>query len=474
MRRNKFVSGVFTQMAGSLGLNRYFVYLSLILVAVAILGSVYAYKVLIRPLGKELKPNAFTQDDQVIYGKETDDAQLGREETGLKQHEVISEKKTDSTARVKVTTSSTQSEELSGKTNTHSNLSIRLNMKSERGTDKSHSETSESPDYARKLIEGLFKNFSQKRTKDIDQTLRDLTREGELAVSAIREFFNSGEDGEFAKFTSLDLEDYRLMKFALLDALNQIGGDGALEVLVQRLQTTNDPEEIALLSKAVETHAPGMYRTEILTAAQEVLAEAFKNQKEVVGNILGLATVFAAYGDASIVADLEKVYPRFKTLSMMALAELPKGEGIPSLISIVEDPKTALNDKNFAWRMLAQASRVSPEASQVLVDMAWSNQITSNDFIRIAPTLGGKEYRLFYKFDNRFKVTRPYKSLPMTQSNLSAPKRWSDAEIDQRIELIDLLLETNPEPAVVKALEQAKDSLLEWRMISFIDGIRKK
>jgi hypothetical protein len=476
VKRNKFVSGIFNQMAESLGFNRYFVYLSLILVAVAILGLVYVYKVLIHPLGMELKSESFTPNNQVISEKETAYEQTSREETRPKQHEVMLGKtnvQKDSPARVKVKTSSTQSEESSGKTNIQKNTQIRLDVKPERLTDASYPDTSVSSDHAYELVEGLL-NISKKNTKEIEQIVRDLTREGELAVSAIREFFDSGDDVQFAKLSSLNPEAYRLMKFALLDALNQIGGDEALEILVCRLQTTNDPEEIAYLANAVETHEPGIYRAEILTAAQKVLLESFKAQNEVGKNITGLATVFAAYGDESVVADLEKVFPRFKTLSMMALAELPKGEGIPSLIRIVEDPKTSPNDKNFAWRMLAQASRVSPEASQVLVDMAWSNQITSNDFIRIASTLGGREYRLFDKFDKQLKVTGSYESLPVTQSNMSAPKRWSDAEIDQRIELIDLLLETKPEPAVVKALEQAKDSLFEWRMISFIDGVRKK
>lgn len=476
MKRNKFMSGIFAQKAGSLGFMRRYVSLTLIFVAVAILGLVYAYRVLIRPLETELKPGAFTQDSQVISGKETADEQLSLEETRPDQDEIMlgeTNTQTDSTARVKVTTSSTQSEKSSGKTNTHTNSSIRLDIKSERVTDESHFETSASPDNAVELVDELL-NISPKNTSHLEQTLRDLIREGDLAVQAIREFFDSGEDGEFVKARGLNSEDYRLMKFALLDALNQIGGDEALDVLVRRLQTANDPEELAFLAKVVETHKPEIHRAEILTAAQKVLGMAINDQKEVGDNISGLANVFAAYGDESVVADLEKAYPRFKTLSMMALAELPEGKGVSSLIRIVQDPMTSPNDKNFAWRMLAQASRVSSEASQVLVNMAWSNQITSNDFIRIASTLEGKEYRLFDKFDKGFKVTGFSKSLATNQSNLSAPKRWSDAEIDQRTELIDLLLETNPEPAVVKALIQAKETLFGWRMISFIDGLREK
>ena len=71
-------------------------------------------------------------------------------------------------------------------------------------------------------------------------------------------------------------------------------------------------------------------------------------------------------------------------------------------IRIVQDPMTPPNDKNFAFRMLAQASRVSPDASQALVDMAWSKQIKGSDFIRIASTLEGREYRLYDKFDKGF------------------------------------------------------------------------
>lgn len=112
-------------------------------------------------------------------------------------------------------------------------------------------------------------NISPKNISDLEHTLKDLIREGEPAAHAIREFFDSGEDGEFVRSRGLNPEDHRLMKFALLDALNKIGGDEALELLAQRLQTTNDPEEIAFLAKVMETHRPEMHRAEILTAAQK-------------------------------------------------------------------------------------------------------------------------------------------------------------------------------------------------------------
>ena len=125
--------------------------------------------------------------------------------------------------------------------------------------------------------------------------------------------------------------------------------------------------------------------------------------------------------------------------------------------------------------MLAQASRESPEASKMIVDAAYTNQITSYDFIRIASALGGRELRLNDQ-SSKSMVSKGTESanLVVTRSILNAPSKWSDVEIDQRLDLIDRLFETKPEPVVVDALQNAQASLLEWGDIPYIDGVRKR
>jgi hypothetical protein len=399
--------------------------------------------------GPELPTKAFDPDKQALSGKQTTAEPLSPKKMASKQPEVSR-----------------------GKTASQSNAAVGPDVNPTQSNGKPGLETPVSPispvssDYARELVKDLL----YIPPEEIKATLRKLVEQGELAVPAIREFLDSEEYGDLP-------EDYRALQLALLDALNQIGGDEALGILVQRLQTTTDPEEIALMAQGVEMHAPGVYREDILNAARKVMALATEDPQQVGSkNLLALSKVFAAYGDEGVVSDLEALYPQWKNFSMMALAELPGGEGIPSLTRIVEDPETAPNDRNFAWRMLAQASRVSPEAAQVLVDMAGSNQIPSEDFVKIASILGGKEYRLLDSqlFANVVRKGTRSGNLPVTHLDLSAPSRWSDAEIDQRLALIDQLLETKPESLVVFELEDARDSLSEWRATDFVDGVRRK
>lgn len=426
---------------------------TIILAAVIVLGMVLGYQVLRHPDKPESAPQVLAPDKHSLPGKKQ--GLPGMEPTT----EPLNAKKIPQR----------QSEIVSGKITKRQDLAAGTDVDQPAAFAESGPETPVSPVWvedARELVEDLL----HIPPEEIKQTLQAIVRLGESAVPAIREFLDSQEYGNLP-------ENYRALQLALLDALNQIGGQEALEILSRRLETTTDPEEIALLAQGVETHAPGVYREDLLNAARKVLALASEDPEQVDNkNLLALSKVFATYGDERVVYDLEALYPQRKTFSMMALAELPGGVGIPSLTQIVEDPETTPNDRNFAWRMLAQASRVSPEASQVLVDMAWSSQIPKDDFIKIASTLGGKEYRFLDSelFANVVRKGTRSGNLPVTHIDLSSPSRWSDAEIDQRVALIDRLLETKPESLVVFELEDARNSLLEWKEIDFIDGVRTK
>ena len=430
-------------------------YVSLIIVAIVAVGLVYGYQALTRPPETETAAAAFSPESKLAFSAE---------ETTAKQ-EAQPEQEKATPVQTAVQTKS----------------SVKATVRPTKPSAKSRIETPVSPEYARKLIEDL-KRIPPEDTRDIRRTLRELEQQGDLALPAIQEFLDS-EEAEYATdATEPDSEimaDYRSMQLMLLDALVQIGSEVALDIMAQRLQSTSDPEQIALLAKGMETHAPGIYQDEILTAARNSLAqvsESTSESKDAIGkNIVALATVFSTYGDDSVVVDLENIYPQWKTLSMMALAEIPEEKGIASLTRIVEDPVTTPSDRNFAWRMLAQASRESPEASKMIVDAAYTNQITSYDFIRIASALGGRELRLNDQ-SSKSMVSKGTESanLVVTRSILNAPSKWSDVEIDQRLDLIDRLFETKPEPAVVDALLNAQASLLEWGDIPYIDGVRKR
>jgi len=67
--------------------------------------------------------------------------------------------------------------------------------------------------------------------------------------------------------------------------------------MLQTLQTTALPSEIALLARNLEQQAPGQYRQETLSAVNEVLAMAEKDQlagSELIDQLLALASRPAA------------------------------------------------------------------------------------------------------------------------------------------------------------------------------------
>lgn len=123
---------------------------------------------------------------------------------------------------------------------------------------------------------------------------------------------------------------------------------------------------------------------------------------------------------------------------------------------------------DMALRYLAQASREYPEAGEALLRLAAANMISTSGLIQIATALGGTEYGLITKNSEFFLKSKA------EMGGIRAIETWSDAEIDQRLRLIDLLLRTNPQSAAVKALEEARKRLLVWKARPIVGGKRKK
>ena len=101
--------------------------------------------------------------------------------------------------------------------------------------------------------------------------------------------------------------------------------------------------------------------------------------------------------------------------------------------------------------------------------LAAANNIPPSALMVVAAALGGTEQQLIMKSSDVSKLSRAEVCI-----NGRAAETWSDTEIDQRLGLIDKLLRTNPQPAVVKALEDARSRLLVWRGRPMVDGVRIK
>jgi hypothetical protein len=285
--------------------------------------------------------------------------------------------------------------------------------------------------------------ISADQANEVNQLLQQLREQGAAAIPAIREYLQQNQDFSFDDFAGGNLVDYGTLRLGLIDALQQIGGDGAIQLTVATLQQTADPLEIALLSSYLESQQPGQYRQFELTAAQEALIQAANGQ--VPGRDMSpLFELLQAYGDASIVPDLEKAVSRWNYYATLALAGLPDGAGIPTLIKLAEDPAiSSLGNGDFALRPLAQAALQYPAAAAALVDDARQNRVPDTAWPTIAAALSGS----YIQYGNQIF------------GSTSLPQNWSSEQISQRIALINQMLTVTTSPTGQQALQNALTSV---------------
>jgi len=257
--------------------------------------------------------------------------------------------------------------------------------------------------------------------------------------------------------------------------LIEMGGSETVDFLASMLQATTSPEEVALLAKGLERSAPGVYRAEIMKVVRTMLDTALKGtpgQFQGFGHLFG---VIQDYGDVSTAVELENIYreapPARGEFALMALSKLPEGNGVPTLTGIVNemarDPGAYGTKYEVALRMLTQASREYADAGEALLGLAAAGNIPPSAFTAVAAALGGTEQQLITKSSDVSKLSRAEVYI-----NGRAAETWSDADIDQRLGLIDRLLRTNPQPTAVKALEEARSRLMVWRDRPMVDGKR--
>jgi hypothetical protein len=293
------------------------------------------------------------------------------------------------------------------------------------------------------------------------QGLRALIQQGGAAVPAIREFLEQNRDVNFGGGNALG---YPSLRSAFLDALQQIGGPEAQGLMLQTLQNTAVPSEIARLARYLEQQAPGQYRDQIAAAARDTLAQAANGQLR--GWDLGpVFQLLQNYGDASVVAELERNASKWNYYSAFALANLPSGEGIPSLIRLAQE-STSSSSRGVALEALAQVAVQNPNATAAMVELAKAGKISDRYWLAAAAALGGDRYFIRDTgSDTAVPVGSGVKTYHLEASNqnfYTAPA-WggmSNEQISQRLAIIDQLLSVNPSPAVVQALQSARTLLL--------------
>ena len=333
--------------------------------------------------------------------------------------------------------------------------------------------------YSKQVVDAVItsvggeKPLTREQVTQWQADLRDLIELGGDAVPAIWEYLNSFENTVFLPEDARSL-GYPSSRIALLGALEQIGGDEAIELSVQMLQETAEPVEIAFLAKmlAEQQEISDEAREAAVAAAREVLDMAKAGEIETEGELdVGrLFEVLHKYGDDSVVTDLKQATTEWRYYAAIALANLPDGAGIPALIGMARGQNKVYSPvRSQALVMLAQVSTQSEEARNTLVEAARSNQIPEFYWHSIAASLSGATYRLETdvtgegaRASNASKNSSIHHIEGSNQNfvtDRSGVKDWSAEEIDERLILIDELLTVNWSPKGAELLQKSRSEL---------------
>jgi hypothetical protein len=300
----------------------------------------------------------------------------------------------------------------------------------------------------------------------IQNNLRQLVAQGAASLPAIRAYLDQNQDLPFGADGS-KLAGVPSVRAGLIDALRQIGGPESLALSHQILQTSADPLEISLLTRNLEEAAPGQYRQEALDSARQSLTLA--RQGKLGDRDLGpVFQVLQTYGDANTAAELVKLAPQWNYYATMALAGLPAGQGVASLVEVAHQPPSAETGQynKLPYQMLAQLSSQYPDASSALLDMARQNQIPDTAWRAVAAGLGGNQYQFSRQLpQNTFPAGATIEAGSSraggpSEAFYSLPLGTDASAADLRVSVIDQLLSAAAgNQAALDALNQARAKL---------------
>jgi hypothetical protein len=226
------------------------------------------------------------------------------------------------------------------------------------------------------------------------------------------------------------------------------------------MQKTADPREIAILAQNLDKLDPDQHHQEAIQAARDTLAMAASGKLEGY-DVAPLFELLQKYGDASLIPELEKDTSHWNYYGTMALAQIPDGAGIPSLIQMAQGTTGA---RGNAMEMLTQLAPQYPDAMAALLEMAHANKILPNQWPYLTPFLAGDQYQ--YQ-DSQFATGTGTKTedaahvLFGNQHFTTAPPAGglTAEQLAQRTALIDQLRSVTSDPAAIQALQQARDLL---------------
>lgn len=295
------------------------------------------------------------------------------------------------------------------------------------------------------------------------RNFEQLVQQGPAAVGAIRQFLAQNLDFGFGE--SAGHLGYVSARTAMLDALGRIGGAEAAEALSGVLNTTADPRELAVVARNLEQIEPGRHTGDALAAATEALnmaASGGLGQRDVAP----LFEILQQYGTEANVPTLEQASKQWGYYATVALANLPNGAGVPSLLRMA-NPSTATGDRTVAMQMVAQLASAHPTAREFLLQQTRSAGISASLWAYLRGPLSGDQYfpvdavlTKYPALDRSvgLKTTRiPYgnQNLYMLPGEVSLTPEG----VNQHLSLVNDLMAATQDPAALAVLQQTKEAL---------------
>jgi hypothetical protein len=292
------------------------------------------------------------------------------------------------------------------------------------------------------------------------ESLQQLVRQGPSSVAAIQEYLAQNLDASYAGVTGADQLGYSSLRAGLLNALGQIGGPEATAAMLQTLQTSVFPTDIATLAATLEQQAPGQYQGEILTAVRAQLAMAAQDQlgNVNVGPLFQLLSGAAANG-ADVAADLAQYSSKWPYYAAIELANLPNGAGVSSLVQIAQD--NTGGNQIAAAQALVQLAPQNSQALNALLDMARQGQLSDADLAQLAPYLGGRENQLSSENPPGTSTQGLHIANGNQDFTVAEPNALTPDQVTQRLSIIDQLLQSIPADDTLgrQALQQQQSAL---------------
>jgi HEAT repeat protein len=304
--------------------------------------------------------------------------------------------------------------------------------------------------------------ISPEQAQKWKESLQQLIRQGPSSVPAIQQFLAQNQDVNFVGISGAGALGYNTLRSAMVDALGQIGGADATQAMLQVLQTSIFPTDIPALANALNAQAPGQYQEAVLDAVRQQLNLGAMDQLGG-ANVLPLFQALAteAANGASLTADLTQYAEKWPYYSAIALAAMPDGAGVSSLIQIAQG--TVPGNSAAAAQALAELAPQNTEALNTLLDLAKNGQLSDSVLSQLAPYLAGRQLELGPPAN---PAAGGYLTFHMANGNedfsaYDAGGTMTQSQIAQDISVIDKLLQAVPstDSATVDALQQQRSAL---------------